>query len=87
VRAAHGADALAVYQGNPTVHNLGLMTLGQLLFRTLGTRNCFSSSSVDQLPHMVAAHLMFGDGVMIRFPISTAPSCSCASVPTRWLER
>jgi anaerobic selenocysteine-containing dehydrogenase len=68
VRAAHGADALAVYQGNPTVHNLGLMTLGQLFFRTLGTRNCFSSSSVDQLPHMVAAHLMFGDGLMMPVP-------------------
>ncbi len=68
VRAAHGADALAVYQGNPTVHNLGLMSLGQLFFRTLGTRNCFSSSSVDQLPHMVAAHLMFGDGVMMPVP-------------------
>ena len=31
VRAAHGRDAIAVYQGNPTVHNLGLMTYGQLL--------------------------------------------------------
>jgi anaerobic selenocysteine-containing dehydrogenase len=27
IRAQHGKDALAVYQGNPTAHNLGLVTL------------------------------------------------------------
>jgi anaerobic selenocysteine-containing dehydrogenase len=60
VRKRNGADAVAVYQGNPTAHNLGLMTIGQLVFRTLGTRNLFAASSVDQVPHMRAAHEMFG---------------------------
>src|SRR3954469_14367941 len=30
IRARHGKDAIGVYQGNPTAHNLGLLTFGQL---------------------------------------------------------
>ncbi|MBS2014562.1 MAG: molybdopterin oxidoreductase family protein [Deltaproteobacteria bacterium] len=60
VQEQHGKDAVAVYQGNPTAHNLGLMTIGQLVFRTLGTKNLYSASSVDQVPHMRASHDMFG---------------------------
>src|SRR5690606_3686959 len=33
IRRAHGKHAIGVYQGNPTAHNLGLMTYGQLLLR------------------------------------------------------
>ncbi|MCB9561296.1 MAG: molybdopterin-dependent oxidoreductase [Kofleriaceae bacterium] len=68
VRDDHGKDAIAVYQGNPTAHNLGLLTYGQLFLRKLGTRNCFSATSVDQLPHMLAAQLMFGDGILMPVP-------------------
>jgi len=68
VQRAHGKDAVAVYQGNPTVHNLGLLTLGQLLFRKLGTRSGYSATSADQLPHMLAAHKMYGDALMLAVP-------------------
>ena len=68
IRKAYGPDAVAVYQGNPTAHSLGLLTFGQLLLRNLGTRNLYSASSIDQLPHMVAAHLMFGDGLLMPVP-------------------
>src|SRR5262249_55674655 len=51
-----------------TAHNLGLITFGQLLFRTLGTRNQFSATSLDQLPHMLAALLMFGNQVLMPVP-------------------
>jgi anaerobic selenocysteine-containing dehydrogenase len=68
IRARHGRDALAVYQGNPTAHNLGLLTFGQLLLRTLGTRNQFSATSLDQLPHMLAALLMFGNQLLMPVP-------------------
>jgi anaerobic selenocysteine-containing dehydrogenase len=68
IRAAHGRDAIALYQGNPTVHNLGLMTYGQLLFSALGTRNRFSATSLDQLPHMLAALLMFGSQLLMPVP-------------------
>ncbi|MCX5743772.1 MAG: molybdopterin oxidoreductase family protein [Proteobacteria bacterium] len=68
VRAAHGRDAVAVYQGNPTAHNLGLLTYGQLFLRTLGTKNLYSATSVDQLPHMLAALQMFGDQLLMAVP-------------------
>jgi anaerobic selenocysteine-containing dehydrogenase len=61
VRREHGHDALAVYQGNPTAHNLGLMTVGQLALRTLGTRNMYSAATTDTVPHLRAAHEMFGN--------------------------
>ena len=68
IRADHGADAVGVYQGNPTAHNLGLMTHGQLLLRRLGTRNAYSATSLDQLPHMLAAMAMFGDQLLMPVP-------------------
>jgi anaerobic selenocysteine-containing dehydrogenase len=68
IRAAHGPDSLAVYQGNPGAHNLGLLTYGQFLFRGLGTRNLFSATSVDQLPTMLAAFLMLGNQFLMPVP-------------------
>ncbi len=68
IRKAYGKDAVAVYQGNPTAHNLGLLTYGQLLMRTLGTKNAYSATSMDQLPHMLAALLMFGNQLLMPVP-------------------
>ena len=68
IRKAYGNDAVAVYQGNPTAHNLGLLTYGQLLMRTLGTKNAYSATSMDQLPHMLAALLMFGNQLLMPVP-------------------
>ncbi len=68
VRDRHGADAVATYQGNPTAHNLGLMVHGQMFLRQVGTRNASSSTSVDQLPHMLAALTMFGDQLLMAVP-------------------
>lgn len=68
VRARDGKDAVAVYQGNPTAHNLGLLTVGQAVLRTLGTRNLYSASTLDQAPHMRAALEMFGHVFYIPVP-------------------
>jgi anaerobic selenocysteine-containing dehydrogenase len=68
VRAAHGRHALGVYIGNPTVHNLGLLTFGQLLLRSLHTRNAYSATSLDQLPHMLAALELFGNQLLMPVP-------------------
>ena len=46
--------------GQPDGHNLGCSMFGQLFMRALGTRNRYSATSVDQLPHMLAALAMFG---------------------------
>jgi anaerobic selenocysteine-containing dehydrogenase len=64
----HGRDAVGLYVGNPTVHNLGAMLFGPLFIRSLRTRNRFSATSVDQLPHMLAAYLMFGHQLLIPVP-------------------
>ncbi len=56
----HGRDAVAVYIGNPTVHNLSGVLYSRLLLRVLGTRNVFTASTVDQRPKEISSALMFG---------------------------
>jgi anaerobic selenocysteine-containing dehydrogenase len=68
VQRAHGPHAVAVYQGNPTVHNYGALLFGQLFVRALRTRSRFSATSVDQLPHMLASLLMFGHQLLLPVP-------------------
>ena len=68
VRREHGRDAVAVYQGNPTVHNYGTLLYAPGFVRALGTRNRFSATSVDQLPHHLAAYLMFGHQLLLPVP-------------------
>jgi len=68
IKRAHGADAIALYLGNPSAHSLDLMTFGPVLTRALGTRQRYSASSADQLPKMVSAALMFGGGLAIPVP-------------------
>jgi anaerobic selenocysteine-containing dehydrogenase len=64
----HGRDAVAAYLGNPNVHNLGNIMFGPQLLRTLRTRNRYSATSVDQLPHQLVAYLMFGHQLLVPIP-------------------
>jgi anaerobic selenocysteine-containing dehydrogenase len=64
----HGRDAVGVYLGNPTVHSLGSLTHGLTMVRSLRTRNLFSATSVDQLPHQLVAHLMYGHQLLLPIP-------------------
>jgi anaerobic selenocysteine-containing dehydrogenase len=68
VQRQHGRDAVALYLGNPNVHNHGSLLFGGLLTRALRTRNRFSATSVDQLPHHVAAHAMYGHQLLLPIP-------------------
>ncbi|WP_120993899.1 molybdopterin oxidoreductase family protein [Stutzerimonas urumqiensis] len=68
VRERHGANAVAVYQGNPSVHNYGLMTHSNYFLGLLKTRNRYSATSVDQLPHHLVSHLMYGHGMLLPVP-------------------
>ncbi|GAB3451351.1 molybdopterin oxidoreductase family protein [Streptomonospora sediminis] len=68
IRREHGADAVAVYQGNPVVHSLGSMTHGPAFVRTLATRNRYSATSLDQLPHQIVAHQMYGNQWLLPVP-------------------
>ena len=68
IQSAHGHDAVAAYLGNPTVHSSGALLFAPDLVRTLKTKNRYSATSVDQLPHHVAAMLMFGHALLIPIP-------------------
>ncbi len=68
VREQHGANAVAVYQGNPNVHNWGNVTHGHLFLSQLKTRSRFSATSADQLPHHVVAHWLYGHQLAIPIP-------------------
>ena len=68
VREQHGSSAVGVYQGNPNVHNWGNITHGHLFFSQLKTRARFSATSVDQLPHHVVAHALYGHQLAIPIP-------------------
>jgi anaerobic selenocysteine-containing dehydrogenase len=68
VQARHGRDAVAVYQGNPTVHNYGTLLFAPGFVRALGTRSRYSATSVDQLPHHLAAHLVLGHQLLVPIP-------------------
>ena len=68
VQQAYGRNAVAVYQGNPSVHNYGLMTHSNYFLGLLKTRNRFSATSVDQLPQHLTSHLMYGHGLLLPIP-------------------
>ncbi|MFQ6576058.1 molybdopterin-dependent oxidoreductase [Pseudomonas sp. UM16] len=68
IQQAHGQNAVAVYQGNPSVHNYGLMTHSNYFLGLLKTRNRFSATSVDQLPQHLTSYLMYGHGLLLPIP-------------------
>jgi anaerobic selenocysteine-containing dehydrogenase len=68
IQDKYGDNAVATYQGNPNVHNVGLMLYGKPLIKSLKTRQKYTASSVDQLPHHIASLLMFGHQMMIPIP-------------------
>ena len=81
----HGRDALAIYLGNPNVHSLGSMTHGTAMVKSFRTRNKFSATSVDQLPHQLLAYLMYGHQLLLPVPdIDRTSATSWSSARTRW---
>ena len=68
IRSKYHADAIGTYLGNPIVHNLGMMLFIKLFTKSLGSKNIFSATSMDQLPHHFVSHYMFGDEMRIPVP-------------------
>lgn len=68
IQAKHGNNAVAVYQGNPSIHNWGTTLNSANFFRLLKTKNMFSATSADQLPHHFAAWQMFGHPLLMPIP-------------------
>jgi anaerobic selenocysteine-containing dehydrogenase len=64
----HGRGSLSAYLGNPNAHNLGPQLFSGVMLRSMGSRNIFSASSVDQMPMHVAGGFMFGSAQHIPVP-------------------
>ena len=64
----HGRQSIATYGGNPGAHNLGSMLYNGVVYRSAGSHNKFSASTVDQIPKHVAGGYMFGTAQSIPVP-------------------
>ena len=68
IQNTYGKDAVGVYFGNPSVHNLGAMLFGSWLRKAIGSKNNFSATSLDQLPHQFVAQALFGHPLLLPVP-------------------
>ncbi len=68
IQQTHGNNSVGAYLGNPNVHNTGSLLFSRHLLRSLKTRNIFSATSVDQLPHHLIALKLFGHQFQIPVP-------------------
>ena len=64
----YGVDSVGVYLGNPSVHNYGMLTHQGALFKHLRTKNRFSATSVDQLPHHLVSLWLYGHKSLLPVP-------------------
>lgn len=68
VQKKHGQNAVALYQGNPSIHNLGTMLNSPAFAKVLRTKNLYSATSTDQLPHHYASWHLFGHPLLVPIP-------------------
>ena len=68
IQDRHGRNAVGAYIGNPTVHNYGSLLFAVPFLKALRTRNQYSATSVDQLPHHLAGLEMFGHLLLLPVP-------------------
>lgn len=68
IQAKYGNNAVGMYQGNPSIHNLGTSMNSPAFAKSLRTKNLFSATSADQLPHHFAAWQMFGHPMLMPIP-------------------
>lgn len=70
----HGADAVALYLGNPVAHDFAATLYGSAAVRLLGSRNYYTANTVDAMPKFVSCQLMFGG--MYTVPVPDVDRCS-----------
>lgn len=68
VQREHGKNAVAVYLGNPSTHNHGVLLMGQAFLAALGTKSRFDANSQDANPRLFAALHMLGDITALTVP-------------------
>jgi len=68
LRETYGPDAVAVYFGNPSAHNLAGSLYLRVLAKALATRNVYSAGTVDQIPKSFACGYLYGDPATMPVP-------------------
>ena len=68
IHREYGRDALGIYYGNPVGHSYQTMLAVLAFVKLAGTRNVFSSSSVDAHPRMLVSRLLYGNQALLPVP-------------------
>ena len=68
LQAKYGQDSVAMYVGNPSIHNVGTMLTLVPFFNALQTTNRYSATSVDQLAPMLVAMKLYGNQLLFPVP-------------------
>jgi anaerobic selenocysteine-containing dehydrogenase len=68
VIADTGGTSVAVYLGNPNAHTIAGSLYGPVVIKSLGTRQVYSASTLDQMPKHVACGYLYGNPVAFTVP-------------------
>ncbi len=68
IQREHRRDSVGFYYGNPTGHDYRSMFAVMAWLKLLGSRNVFSSNSVDAHPRMLASLQMYGNQALLPIP-------------------
>lgn len=68
VIADTGSTSVAVYLGNPNAHTIAGSLYGPVVIKSLGTRQVYSASTLDQMPKHVSCGYLYGNPVAFTVP-------------------
>ncbi|BBY58678.1 molybdopterin oxidoreductase family protein [Mycolicibacterium sarraceniae] len=68
VIAGTGGASVAVYLGNPNAHTIAGSLYGPVVIKSLGTKQVYSASTLDQMPKHVACGYLYGNPVAFTVP-------------------
>src|SRR6478609_644667 len=68
VIADTGGTSVAVYLGNPNAHTIAGSLYGPVVIKSLGTRQVYSASTLDQMPKHVSCGYLYGNPVAFTVP-------------------
>ena len=67
-REAGGADAVALYRGNPGIRDVGTLLGANVLVRAIGSKNVYSAGPNDTWPRYVQSASMYGGPLRATVP-------------------
>ena len=68
IQNQHGRDSIASYWGRSTAHNLGALLSVPAVQAIIGSKNIYTGSTVDQMPHNFVWHFMLGHQFLCTVP-------------------